>query len=207
MKRLIVFLLFLALISLGCGFSTGGPSDADIQATVSAGLAQTRAVLPQPTRTPVVKKPVKTARPTDMPTDIPVSGTESATCTPPNLNPQPGGFVSKVTMAKGTTGAKKDPADPSQVFAQNDAIHAVVAIKGVKNMTFKAVWYMDEFLNKNGDPLCIIQLVETSGDNISGTGNLDFSMNTKGSTLPAGPYRVEVYVDGTLDTITKFSVQ
>ena len=67
MKRLIGFLLFLAVISLGCASLTGGPSAADVKATINAGIAQTQAAIPEPAQPPVVDTPVPEAQPTDAP--------------------------------------------------------------------------------------------------------------------------------------------
>ena len=119
------------------------------------------------------------------------------------LTPHPSGYVSSVTMAKGTRGDTLDPVDTTTVFSSSSVFHAVVAIKNAPdNTTFEAVWYTMDVGSaaENNSKIESTDLVS------SGSRNLDFSLSPA-STWPVGTYEVEIYVNGTLDQVVDFSVK
>ena len=201
MKRLIGFLLLLALISLGCASLTSGPSAADVKATINAGIVQTQAALPQPTEPPAPTQPpmADTPVPEVQPTDAAASGS----CPALDLSPKASGIISKITMAEDVKGANKDPVNPTKVFAGDVTIHAVASTKNAPAKTaFKAVWYATDTL---GVAACNTKISEFSVAT-DGTRNIDFTLKPD-SKFPVGTYRVEVYVNGKLDSIGDFSIQ
>jgi hypothetical protein len=197
MKRLGTFLLFLAIITLGCNLSTSTAPDANIKATINAGIAQTLAAQPPAKEPPTeaVVSPTDAAVPADTP--------GAAQCKAPKFSPEPSGFVDKITPAEGTQGANKDPVSPTDVFSNNVTIHIVAAIKNApKSTEFKAVWIATD---TQGVADCNTKIDEYT-TSTNGTRNIDFSLKPD-SKFPAGTYRMELYVNGTLDTVTNFSIQ
>jgi hypothetical protein len=202
MKRLLSFILFLGIISLGCNFMTNGLSDTAIKSTVAAGIAQTQAAMPKPTEPPVVE--TKAVQPPAEDTAVPNSDSPSTTtCELPAFSPKPSGLITKVTMAEDAAGDKKDPVNPTKVFANDATIHAVVAISNVpNNTTFKATWYAND---TQGAADCNTKIDDFSMTT-NGSRNIDFQLKPT-STWPTGTYRVEIYVNKTLDTIVNYSVK
>ena len=138
--------------------------------------------------------PIKPAASTGIPS--------SAACVPPALRTESSGLITKVTMAEDIQGTNKDPVNPTKVFTKDATIHAVVAIKASANTAFKAVWYAND---TNGAADCNTKIDETTLST-SGTRNIDFNLKPD-SSWAVGSYRLEVYVDGTLDTITYYSIK
>jgi hypothetical protein len=112
--------------------------------------------------------------------------------------PKPSGLISSVTMAEKTQGATKDPVNPTSVFAPNSIFHAVVSVQNAPaNTKFTAVWYAVDAGNT---------LIDQTDLATDGTRNIDFTL-TPTTTWSAGVYRVEIYVNGRLDTVKIFSVK
>jgi hypothetical protein len=185
MKRLTAFLLLFILISLGCNLSANGAADNGANLAGSSGEVQptiaplpTFIILPSPTATPVE-------------------------CKLPKLLTSNSGYITKVTLAKNTQPGTLAALDPTNVFPNNATVHAVVAMKNAPSHTeFKAVWHAHDL---NGAADCNSKLDEYQTIT-NGTRNLDFMLKPE-STLPAGTYWVEIYVNGTLDTVAHFSVK
>ncbi len=155
-----------------------------------------------PTPIPPTKASLATAAPTRT---VGVGSTPSAKGTCPPLPPaatKPSGFVSNVTMALGTQGAAKDPINPTTVFTPDAVFHAVVAIKNAPaNTVFEAGW----FANDVGDAASCNTPIDSTELKTDGSRNLDFDL-TPSTRWPAGTYRVEIRVNGTLDRVVNFSV-
>jgi hypothetical protein len=140
--------------------------------------------------------------------NAPTSAAESTTasqgnCGALNLAPKPSGIITGITMAEDVQGDAKDPVNPTTVFANNATFHAVVAIANAPaNTVVKSVWYA---YDTNGVAACNTKIDEYELTT-DGSRNIDFSL-TPNSTWPAGTFRVEVYINGTLDTIANFSVK
>ena len=117
--------------------------------------------------------------------------------------PQSSGLVTGVTLAKDTKGDNKDPVDPTITFSPSATFHAVVAVKDAPADTaFKSTWYAND---TNGAADCNTKIDEYELKT-DGSRNIDFTLAPK-ETWPAGTYRVEIEVNGVLDSITTFTVK
>ncbi len=117
-------------------------------------------------------------------------------------SPKPSGYVNNVTLAENTTG-DKEPVNPTIVFKPTAVIHAVVRSQSAPaNTKFKASWYVVDVGNA-ADPNSLITETELATD---GSRNIDFSISPP-DNWPAGTYRVEISVNGALDTVKTFSVK
>lgn len=162
----------------------------------------------EPTLTPIppTQSPVPPTLPPLQPTLMPVLPTISGAkgCPPfPAAATKPSGIVGNVTMALGAD-ANYNPINPTVIFPPNAVFHAIVAIQSAPaNPKFRATWYTLDI----GDPAyCNTIIKETDYTPTgSGSGNLDFSLTPK-TQWDVGTYRVEIYVNGNLDTAKSFSV-
>lgn len=137
------------------------------------------------------------------PTLPPATKSSGNVCPPLTLDqPRPSGIVTKVTMARGTTGDNKDPANPTNVFAPNATFHAVVTIKGAPTDTNVAVdWYANDL----GGTHCNEE-IDSADIDTDGSRNIDFILPPPSSGWPIGTYRAEISVDYELDSIVTFGV-
>ena len=112
-------------------------------------------------------------------------------------------YITGVTMARNVSGEMLDPQDPTMVFGSSDTFHAVTAIVDAPEGTrFRAAWYAVD-VGSAAEPNTLIDSNDlTAGD----SRNLDFSL-TPASNWPSGTYRVEIYVNDTLDRVIHFSVE
>ncbi|MCL4393789.1 MAG: hypothetical protein M1482_03090 [Chloroflexi bacterium] len=132
-----------------------------------------------------------------------VSSSTSEQPTPEATQKQSSGFISDVVMAKGTEGSDKHPVDETNTFGTTDIFHAVVAIQDAPaNTDFKATWYIVD-AGSAAAPNSSIGVTELKTD---GTRNVDFSLRPP-SEWPVGSYRVDISVNGTVDTSRDFDVQ
>ena len=115
----------------------------------------------------------------------------------PTTPPQPVNIVTNAVMAKDVSGDNYDPVGITDSFPANQSVfHAVVTISGAPNNTkFKVVWLTSDS-QQMGD------FTITSG----GSRNLDFTFKPNAGKLPAGNYKVEVYVNEALNRTLTFSV-
>ncbi len=117
--------------------------------------------------------------------------------------PKPSGYVNSVTMAEGVQGDTKDPVNPTVVFSPSATFHAVVRTQNAPaNTNFKATWYVVDV----GNAAAPNSLIDETTLPTDGSRNIDFSLAPK-TTWPAGTYRVEISVNGVLDTVKTFSVK
>ena len=132
------------------------------------------------------------------------SSSNSGFCPAPNANgPKPSGLVKSVTMAENTQGENKDPLNPTSTFGPKAEFHAVVAIEEAPaNTTLKAVWFASD---TKGAVKCDTKIDEYELTS-EGTRNIDFSL-APNESWPAGTYRVEISVNGTLDQVVSFMVE
>lgn len=128
----------------------------------------------------------------------------SGNCSPLTLPEQTkSGYVEKITLAKDVEGEEKNPVGPTNSYGTNDVFHAVVSIiDAPADTVFKAVWYATD-IGKAGDCNTHIDETDLTTD---GTRNLDFNL-TPSQPWPTGAYRVEIFVNGTLEKVVKFSVK
>ena len=149
------------------------------------------------------QQPVEPTQAVSAPTEeanVPSSGN----CAPVTLPTETkSGYVEKITIAKDVEGEEKNPVGPTKVYGENDVFHAVVAIiDAPADTVFKAVWYATD-VGKDADCNTHIDETELTTD---GTRNLDFNL-TPSQAWPVGAYRVEIFVNNTLEKVVKFSVK
>ena len=115
---------------------------------------------------------------------------------------RPSGYVSGITMALNSKGENKEAVNPTSVFQSNSVFHAIVSIQNApKNTAVKATWIAVDVSNVSPN-----SKIDSTDVTIEGTRNVDFTLSPSGS-WPAGTYRVEIYVNGTLDSIARFTVK
>lgn len=130
------------------------------------------------------------------------SSSASSSSIASSAQPKPSGFVNNVTMAQDTQGANKDPLNPTTVFGPNSTFHAVVRTQNAPaNTKFKSVWYAVD-VGSAAAPNTLIDETDLTTD---GTRNIDFTL-APSTNWPNGSYRVEIYVNGILDTVKLFTV-
>ena len=111
--------------------------------------------------------------------------------------------ITEVVMAKGTQGDALDPVDPTTVFSSDSIIHAVVKIEDApSNTEFTAAFYVEDV----GDAAEPNSLISSNTVTADGTRNVEFTL-TPTTSWPAGTYRVEISVNGTLDQVVQYTVQ
>src|SRR5512133_3571894 len=116
--------------------------------------------------------------------------------------PNPGGLITKVTLAHDSTPEDFDPVDPTTKFNQGDTIHAIVAVKQAPVGTlFSVKWLTIDV----GDEEKNDYLIDTTETEQGGSGNLDFTLS-QDEKFMVGTYRVEIYVNGELDQLKKYSI-
>jgi hypothetical protein len=206
--------LCLLIVLAGGALYLVAQSPSDLTPTRVAAQPMVSPALPtqppttEPTLTPIppTQSPVPPTLPPLQPTLMPVLPTISGAkgCPPfPAAATKPSGIVGNVTMALGAD-ANYNPINPTVIFPPNAVFHAIVAIQSAPaNTKFRATWYTLDI----GDPAyCNTTIKETDyAPTGSGSGNVDFSLTPK-TQWDAGTYRVEIYVNGTLDTAKSFSV-
>lgn len=149
------------------------------------------------------QQPVEPTQAVAAPTEeanVPSSGN----CSPLTLPEETkSGYVEKITIARDVEGEGKNPVGPTKVYGTKDVFHAVVAIADAPADTvFKAVWYATDI----GDSASCNTHIDETDLTTDGTRNLDFNL-TPSEDWPAGSYRVEIFVNGTLEKIVRFAVK
>ncbi len=141
------------------------------------------------------------AQPTVVPTKAPPP---AAGCPPlPPASAKQSGIVASVTLAQDVKGDLKEPVNPTTVFKPESIFHAVTAIQNAPaNSKFTATW----FANDVGSAAPCNTKIDSADVVTSGSANIDFSLKPT-ANWPAGTYRVQVSVNGVVDTIKTFSVK
>lgn len=120
-----------------------------------------------------------------------------------SAGPKPSGFISEVVIAKDVTGDTKEPSNPTVVFTPSATFHAVVRTQGAPaNTKYTVVWFVID-VGSTANPNSLIDQTELTTE---GTRNVDFTLAPK-TAWPVGTYRVEISVNGVLDTVKNFSVK
>jgi hypothetical protein len=115
----------------------------------------------------------------------------------------PSGIITGVTLAQNTQGDNREPVGSTTNFSGNSVIHAVVGIKDAPTGSqFRAAWYAENIGNA-GPANTLIDQFDVASD---GTRNIDFTLTPK-TTWPTGKYRVEIFVNGSLEQVVNFSVE
>ena len=111
--------------------------------------------------------------------------------------------ISSITLAFGTKGDDLEPLGQSGVFKPTDTVHAVVrVIDAPANTKVSASWFVVN-VGSAAEPDSLILSAAVTAE---GTRNLDFTLKPT-QPFPQGTYRVEVSVDGELDTDKIFTVK
>jgi hypothetical protein len=106
-------------------------------------------------------------------------------------------------MAEDSKGDTKDPVNPTVVFKTTAVFHAIAALQNAPaNTKFTAAWYVVD-VGSAAPPNSKIDSTDLTTD---GTRNVDFTLKPA-STWPVGSYRVEISVNGVLDTVKTFGVK
>ena len=129
--------------------------------------------------------------PAEMPPAASTATSPMATTTPPPTS----AIVSSVDLGSAVGGDNK-VTKPGTAFAKTDTIHASVATNGDKASTVTARWTFQDG-----------QVVHTEDKSVAaGAQVTDFSIS-KPDGWPAGDYKLEVLVDGTVAQTKDFSVK
>jgi hypothetical protein len=112
-------------------------------------------------------------------------------------------YLGEVILAEDTEGIEKKPVRPTAVFNKNAIIHAIVpADHAPANTSYKASWYVVD-VGREATPNSLIDSVEISTD---GTRNIDFTLKPA-TEWPVGTYRVDIAVNGKVETSKTFTVK
>jgi hypothetical protein len=112
--------------------------------------------------------------------------------------------ISSAVLAK-SVDADFAPVDATTTFpVDQPVIHLVVTLKNVPSDTkVKAVWTAVDV----GDAAAPNTKIDEVEQTINDSGNLDFTLSLPSTGVwPVGSYKVEVYLDGKLDTTLEFLV-
>jgi hypothetical protein len=139
------------------------------------------------------------------PTVVPTTPPPPAAGCPPLLSgsAKPSGIVASVTLAQDIKGDLKEPVNPTVVFKPESIFHAVTAIQNAPaNSKFAATWFATDV----GSAAPCNTKLDSTEIVTNGSGNIDFTLKSA-ATWPTGSYRVEIMVNGVLDTVKSFTVK
>ena len=106
-------------------------------------------------------------------------------------------------MAEGFRGSDGEPINPKEEFTPKDRVYAVIRIQNAPaNTKFKALWCVTD-VGQAELPDTKLGESELSTDRTRG---IYFSLVPAGG-WSVGKYRVEIYVNGILDTVRQFRVK
>ena len=132
-------------------------------------------------------------------TVLPATNTPSAAPTAA----KPSGIIGSVTMSENAKSDTKEPVNPTVVFKPTSVFHAVTALLNAPaNTKFSATWYVVDV----GSAAPLNSLIESTDVSTGGSRNIDFTLSPA-TTWPTGSYRVEISVNGVVDTVKNFSVK
>ncbi|MBI4790148.1 MAG: hypothetical protein HY782_24195 [Chloroflexi bacterium] len=137
-------------------------------------------------------------------TGTPLRGTVAASGCPPATTQaqKQSGWIAQVIMAEGAKGEEKEPVNRTGEFLANEIVHAVVGIKDAPaNTKFRAVFFA---VDAGGSTICNLKLGESELA-AGGSRNLDFELKPA-NPWALGKYRVDLYVNNTLDHTTNYVV-
>ena len=100
-------------------------------------------------------------------------------------------------------GGNNEPINRTGEFLPVEPVHAIVAVKDAPpNTQFRAVFFA---VDAGGSTMCNVKLGE-SEQTLSGSGNLAFTLAPPPALWALGKYRVDIYVNGTLDHTANYVV-
>ncbi len=111
----------------------------------------------------------------------------------------------ELTMSNFRTAKDQEGTQPTTTFAPGDTIYAVMDLSNApKGTVVSSKWYA---VNAEGvDPNTELDTADITTDQELFTGNLYFYF-PPATTWPAGSYKVEIYLNGTLKETLEYSVQ
>lgn len=131
-----------------------------------------------------------------------VAGTAAPVATPTAVS-QSSGVIKSVTMASDSKPDTKEPINPTTEFKPNAIFHAIVTIQNAPAGTkVKTIWYATD-VGTAAQPNTLIDQTELVAE---GTRNIDFTLQPS-ANWPPGKFRVEILVNGTLNTTVNFTVK
>ena len=111
-----------------------------------------------------------------------------------------GGSFSTANISNAYTAANPDGGSPTTVFAADQVFYLVVELANAPDDTVvKAVWY------GVGDTPSVLDYVIDEVE-VTGSDSIVFNLSTD-VLWPAGPYKVEVYLNGELNRTINFEVR
>ena len=112
------------------------------------------------------------------------------------------GNFSTAGISSAILSADEDGAQETTMFAQEDTFYCIVTLANAPDdTTLKAAWTLIEAEGQEPDQL--IDEVETTAD-----GKNVFTFNLTNEQLwPPGKYKIDLYLNGTLDRTLEFEVQ
>ncbi len=117
--------------------------------------------------------------------------------------PKPSGYIKNLTMAEKVRSSDGEPENPTEEFKPNSKIFAVANIQNAPaNTRFKALWCVTDVGKADVPDAKIGEAAITT----FGTRNAEFSL-TPSKGWAVGRYRIEIYVNGVLDTVRHFRVK
>lgn len=112
-----------------------------------------------------------------------------------------GGSFSTANISNAYTTANPDGGSPTTVFAQDQIFYAIVQLANAPDdTTVKAVWTAVQVEGYDGE-MYLDETVLTSGD-----GKLTFQLSNS-NLWPIGRYKVDLYLNDTLDRTLEFEVR
>ena len=122
---------------------------------------------------------------------------------PSSAQPKPSGIIKSVTMAEGVRNPEGEPINPKEEFKPTGAVHAIVRIQNAPaNTKFQGLWCVTDVGSSQLTDTQIGEAEILMGQ----TGYMDFSL-TPSQRWATGTYRLEIFVNGVLDTVRQFRVK
>ncbi len=120
-----------------------------------------------------------------------------------STQPKPSGIIKSVTMAEGVRNPEGEPINPKEEFKPTGAVHAIVRIQNAPaNTKFQGLWCVTDVGSSQLTDTQIGEAEILMGQ----TGYMDFSL-TPSQRWATGTYRLEIFVNGVLDTVRQFRVK
>lgn len=210
-RRLHIFLC--ALICLAGGFVFAGCDQVPpaIRATsapptgtrATSALATGTGATSYPTATPPPAVGATVSKPGPLTPSVPSAskGNLSPRNSPPSVPWQT--YIRAVTLTLGTRGDTFDPLGKTTTYLPTQhEFHCVVTVENAPNGTqLRAQWYYHKV-----EGLAENSLIDDAYATIGGTGNLDFTLFSRGD-WPLGEYRVQIWAEDELAQVTVFAVR
>lgn len=203
-------LLAIGLVLAGCGSDT--PAEADLTPTSAPSTAASEQAPVPPTATPATARPpTGDSAPTTThliatpPSESPdAPATETATPRPANPKPKPTpspnrdlGYTDRVTMTRAVDSLQR-PTDPAAVFGEDERVYVSVEFLGVRGSAVLGVRWL-----RGATESFVYEMEPTEAFS---RGYFAFFFDP-GGTGSAGPYGVEILINGEVVATASFEVR